>query len=89
MSNSNIIYTLISEDLSHLGGMMGSDYTTKSIMGNFSGIEKAKKAAEKDYGKSIKWAKKNSPTVNGIPIDETCSGDLNYIMYHIRKMIVR
>ena len=79
--DSNTVYELISEDLSHLGGPMGTEYTTESSLGLFSGedgLEKAKKAAEKHYGGKIKWSKDKYPE------GSLCSGDLRYVMYHIR-----
>jgi len=69
-----MIYELIYEDLTHLGGPMGTEYTTNHFKGIFTSEEKAKKAAEEDYGKSISWRKDE---------EELHSPDLIYVMYHI------
>ena len=72
------IYIVTVEDMSMLG-MMGSSPTTVERE-PFSTLANAKKFAEKDYGKKIKWEKcaKNTWT----------SGDLLYVMYYIRKVTV-
>lgn len=75
-----MLYELVSEDLTNLGGPMGSEYTTKQSLGLFSGknaLNKAKKKAENDYehGK-LTWIKIG---------DGFRTKDLGYIMYHIYK----
>ena len=80
---------LISEDLSHLGGPMGTEYTTESEPSFFSSVEEAQSFAEAEYGEKIDWSQKKSPTSNLIPLDLTCSGDLGYIMYHIREVKIK
>lgn len=68
------MYNLKSEDLSHLGGPMGSEYTTINYVKTFSTIKLAKEYAETEYGKKIEWKK---------PIGVITSGDLAFVMYTI------
>lgn len=72
-------YCLKSENLTHLGGPMGSEYTTTNFCKYFSSVSKAKDYAEKDYKKTrgqekIIWIK----TKTGIR-----SPDLLWVMYYI------
>lgn len=64
------------EDLTHLGGPMGTEYTTSNY--EFAEtIDSAKRFCEKHYNGSrgpIKWRKSNRGWT---------SGDLGYIMYSI------
>lgn len=91
MKNSkNEVYELIAEDLTHLGGPMGTEYTTDTSLGIFSGdnaIEKARAMAQKHYGnktKDLGWTKNVSRK------DDVLRSDgLLYVMYHIRRRIVR
>lgn len=71
------IYELLSENLSHLGGPMGSEYTTDNWRKHFDDVELAKKYAEKDFKNKIKWQKSPSGY---------CSGDLHFVMYTIKKL---
>jgi hypothetical protein len=81
-------FELRSENLTNLGGPMGSEYTYDNWDKSFSTIEKAKAYAEKDYKKecngepekAIKWSggKKNCHTQ-----------DLRFVMYHIRCVTVK
>ena len=75
------IYSLMSENLTNLGGSMGSEYTYPNFTKYFSSVEFAKEFAEKDYnkafkvkGKKIKWSKRGG-TIS--------SGDLSFVMYII------
>lgn len=77
---------LISKNLTGLGGRMGTERTWTNWRRFYKNIKIAKEAAEKDYGKKIEWDKKKGPTCNGKPIDLACSGDLRYVMYHIRAV---
>lgn len=70
------IIELESENLTNLGHM-GSE-TTTNWRRFFKTVGKAKEAAEKDYGKPIKWSRGS----------RICSGDLGYVMYHITKVKV-
>ena len=74
-----IIYVLQLEDLSHLGGPMGTEYTTSKYE-YFHDIEKAKQFAEKHYGKKIIW-KKDGRSIT--------SGDLLWTMYKISKLKIK
>jgi hypothetical protein len=70
------VYELIYEDLTHLGGPMGTEYTTEQSLGLFYGdnaIQKAKAAAQKNYhgDEKIIWS--------GFKTQ-----DLGYVMYHIK-----
>lgn len=75
-------YILTSENLTNLGGPMGTESTFENWSKNFSTIEKAKEVAKKDYNpedspskEPIKWVKEKS----GLR-----SQDLGYVMYHIQ-----
>ena len=77
------IFELTSTDLGHLGGPMGSEYTTSAHEGSFSTLEKAKKCAEKIYNGSrgkIKWKTEGN---------FTSSGDLGYIAFEIKRTKVK
>ena len=78
------IFSLVSENLEHLGGSMGSEYTYPNYTKYFSSAEFAKEFAEKDYNKGnrgkrkeIKWSKKGGVI---------SSGDLSYVMYLINPV---
>ena len=73
------MYTLISENLTNLGGPMGSEYTFDNYRKSFLKLETAINFAEKEYGKEIIW-KKDDKT------GELCSGDLSYVMYTIKPI---
>lgn len=82
------MFELTSENLTGLGGRMGTDRTSINWRKFFSTVPLAKAAAEKDYGKLIVWDPKKGPTANLKPIDLDCSGDLGHVMYHIREVKV-
>jgi len=76
------IYRLVYEDLTHLGGPMGTEYTTYSHMGTYSAPKTARAEAAKNYArksgkvvKALKWYKE-SPT-------HFRTDDLLFVMYHI------
>lgn len=74
------MYQLIAEDLSHLGGPMGSEYTTEMFRRFFTTLDKAKEAANRHYNRDmkrgpIKWEKDG----RGVT-----SGDLSWVMYTIK-----
>ncbi len=77
-----MIYILESNDLSTVGGPMGSERITTNFVKYFYSIDNAKKYAEEDYfnyyagDESIKWKK----TPHGIT-----SGDLRSVEYNIEK----
>jgi len=70
-----IVYKLRSENLTNLGGRMGTEYTFDNWSKLFNNIADAKKHAEKDYGKPIEWKENSNGNVS--------SGDLSYVMYII------
>lgn len=110
------IYKLISENLTNLGGPMGSEYTYNNFVKYFDSIKKAKEYAEKDYGKAIPWMDKETEertiagnivlepgdiiivkdkdgnekeiTSNFHNTENIYSGDLSYVMYHIKPIEV-
>jgi len=53
-ANDNL-FELIAEDLSHLGGPMGSEYTTDSSIGLFKTETSAQEKAEKCFKKKLSW----------------------------------
>jgi hypothetical protein len=82
-----MLFVLESENLTGLGGPMGSEHTSCNWARYYKTMDKAKLAAKKDYKKEcngkpeeeIKWSKgKNN-----------CSSqDLRFVMYHISSMKV-
>ena len=63
-------YELVCEDYTHLGGPMGSEYTTTIFRKAFSTVGKAKKYAENDHQKrrhdvEIKWKNDNRIIYSG------------------------
>jgi hypothetical protein len=79
------MYELASENLTHLGGPMGSDYTYDNWRKFFTTIELAKKYAEKDYKKNkgievIEWIDNEN--------EKDCiqTQDLGFVMYYIRTV---
>ncbi len=82
------VYELSSENLSGLGGQMGSESSYMNWIKFFYSIDSAKQYAEADCGVSIQWGSKNMPTRNGVPQYLLCSGDLGYVMYRIRLIEV-
>lgn len=81
MAQETIFYELTANDLSHLGGPMGTEYTTISLRRNFNSKQEAKAFAANHYGKPIKWIKQTP--------NKDYSGDLRYIDYTITKQTVR
>ncbi len=71
-------YRLVSENLTGLG-QQGSS-TSVNWTRYFDNMVKAKAAAVKDYGRVIEWT---GPTAHN-----QTSGDLNYVMYDIKKVKV-
>jgi hypothetical protein len=85
-------YQLISENLSGLGGPMGTERTHNNYIRHFkddiagfdnhvvigSALRKAKDFAEHEYGKKIEWVKTN---------EGWRSPDLAYVMFHINEII--
>jgi len=73
------IFRLISKNLTHLGGPMGSEYTYNNFTKSFATLESAKSFAEDDYKgeETIKWSHPNDTVWR--------SQDLGYVMYNIKK----
>jgi hypothetical protein len=77
-------FELRSENLQNLGGPMGSEYVEDNWVRPYSSIEKAKKAAEKDYKKEcggnpekkIIWTRKGRTIT---------TQDLRFVMYYITE----
>jgi hypothetical protein len=72
------MFKLISEDLTNLGGRMGSEFTKTNYIKYFKSLVKAKKYAEEEYNEQIKWV---PYTRNSIT-----SGDLRYVIYTIKRV---
>ena len=72
------MYQLISENLTNLGGPMGSEYTYDNYRKSFLKLSNAKKYAEKEYGSEIEWIEKKNGGLR--------SPDLSYVMYHIEEI---
>jgi hypothetical protein len=76
-------YVLKSENLTHLGGPMGTEYTYDNWMKYFSDPDKAKAYAEKDYQKetsskkTLRWLKEGK----GFRTE-----DLLFVMYHVHPV---
>lgn len=70
------MYELESENLTGLGGPMGTERTWPNWRKFFRTAEAAKVYAERDFKKSIEWS---GGLVRGFS-----SGDLGHVMYHIR-----
>ena len=72
------MYELVSENLSNMGGPMGSeDTTTTNFRKLYKKITAARTAAEKDFGSKLKWTKTK---------DGERSPDMGFVMYHINKL---
>ena len=73
-----ILYELVIEDMTTVGRMGSSSTVRERKM--FLDPNDAREYAEKDYEASIKW----TPVKKGT----WCSGDLMWVMYYIRSIIV-
>jgi hypothetical protein len=74
---TDYVYELVSENLTGLGGPMGTENITDNWRKTFSTLDKAKKYAEKDYGKPLSWNRKNGRVE---------SDDLGYVDYIINRV---
>ena len=72
------MYCLISENLTGLGGAMGTEKTWNNFERFYKTLKKAKAEAVKDYKKPLRWIK----TKTGLRTE-----DLSYVMYHIDKIV--
>lgn len=82
------VHEAIAEDLSKLGGPMGTEITTECSLGLFEHPVSAKQACERHYNKGKGHG--------GKPLDKwrrTDQGesapDLGWVMYHVRKREVK
>lgn len=71
-----MIYELVSENLTQLGGRMGTEKVTTNFRKLFSSLQRAKRFAEKDYEKNISWI-----LIKG----GFRSPDFGYVIYYIYK----
>jgi hypothetical protein len=86
------VYVLISENLTGLGGPMGTEETWENWRRHFKRIESAKAAAQKDWEKSSAKAQGDPGIPKTLTWIKDGSGlrteDLHWVMYHIRKIRV-
>ena len=78
------MYKLTSENLTNLGGPMGTEYTYPNWEKYFNTILEAKKYAEKDFAKDpqkrkLTWTRENK---------QIYTKDMGYVMYEIVKVKV-
>lgn len=71
------IYEVRSENLTGLGGPMGTERTWDNWRKFFDDIDLAKKFSEKDYKNKIKWKKYRGGLA---------SEDLGHVMYYIQPI---
>ena len=90
MNRIKAVYELESENLTGLGGPMGTERTTINWSKLYYDVASAKEAAEKDYKKRCQCGE--------LPPDEIVwtyenrywhSQDLRFVMYNIRRKKVR
>ena len=81
-----IFYVLTSEDLSGLGGPMGSERTRDNWHKYFLSVDSAKDYARQDYKKQYKGPKpKTLEWFSSGPLANTLrTQDLGFVMYHVR-----
>lgn len=77
MTEKTKVFELTSENLSGLGGPMGTERTYDNWRKLFYDVEVAKAHAVIDYGKAIKWQTETN---------RIHSGDLGYVMYTIKEV---
>lgn len=72
------LWELVSEDLTHLGGPMGTEYATEIFRRKFYTLEGAKRFAQEDYSGEIEWKRDRKGWT---------SGDMGHVMYEIRPAV--
>lgn len=75
-------YRLVGEDLTNLGGPMGSEYTTEKALGVYRKQETAKLHAEKHYRQH---GGRDKVVWSGEVEHHVRSQDLLFVMYHIYR----
>jgi hypothetical protein len=86
------MYALVNEDLSHLGGPMGTEYTTMGAPRYFHTLVEAKAAAQKHYHDWMECSTKVLTWVHEHNYDEKPTegrlrtADLGWVMYHIEPV---
>lgn len=75
-----IFWKVTSEDLTHLGGPMGTEYTTVNWVKVFSSKDKALSYIRKDYGKELR----DPYSIKG----ERARWDLGYVGYTLEPLKV-
>jgi hypothetical protein len=83
-------FELKSEDMTHLGGPMGSDYTKENWHKLFKSLGSAKACAERDYNKQIKGLTKGYRKLcwKEDGYGGWTTGDLLFVMYTIKRVSV-
>jgi hypothetical protein len=76
MTEKTKIFKLVSENLTNLGGPMGTERTFENWSKLFTDIDVAKAYAVTDYKKGINWITDKN---------RIHSGDLGYVMYIITE----
>jgi hypothetical protein len=88
MAKKLVIYNCESENLTNLGGPMGTESTSTNWLRPYRDLAAAKAAAEKDYKKecggkpeeAIVWTYQNG---------HWSTQDLRFVMYNIRRTAVK
>lgn len=83
MPSKRKVFVLRSENLTGLGGPMGTEETHDNWSKIFSTLEKAQSYAEKDYAKESKNVKEPEKIAWRKEGTEWVSGDLRFVMYVI------
>lgn len=85
-----MIFELVSENLTGLGGMMGTERTWTNWRKFFQTIKEAKEYAGEDFNKGPKSAA--SKDVKELKWHRSGAGyrteDLGHVMYHVRPVVV-
>lgn len=87
------IYCLVSENLTNLGGRMGTEYTTTNFRRYFRKKPKAKEIAQKDYNhhmapnyKGLTHGPPELRWVKAKKAGDCKTKDLGFVMYHITSI---